>query len=612
MNVLFVNMPFSAPGPPLGVSLLKAHTERLGYSARVEYPSLRFEELIGSEVFLYLANEVDCVQLSGDWVFAHCLSEAVPRRPIWFSVPDNLREGVLRARELATPFLEDCLEWIDWSSYDLIGFTTAFRQNVASLSLAKRVKERHPDIPIVFGGANCEGVMGLQLHRSFPFLDYVCTGEADVCFPQLLTSLAKGVPEPELDGIVVRRAGKSHYTDLLPEQVQDLDELPYPDFADYYEQQPLGPPYVLMETSRGCWWGAKHHCTFCGLNTETMTFRGKDPVRALDELLHLVDRYQPAAIVMVDNILDMRYFREFLPEVTRRGLTLNVFYEVKANLKRDHLRLLAEAGVRNIQPGIESFSTAVLHGMRKGTTALQNLQLLKWCREFGVRPHWNLLYGFPNEDPAEYAATAELIPSLHHLQPPIACGPVRLDRFSPLFTDSETFRLQNVRPARAYARVYGLPAEELANVAYFFDFDFEDGRVPRTYTTEVREAVRRWRDAFRGFGLVYADDGEHLGLFDYREETGRRRLLTGPARELYLYCEENRPAEKIVTLGTELGWAEAETEAFLEEMLIERLMAAADGRYVGLAVRKHLAADVENAFRQDENEALLAVPTWRR
>jgi ribosomal peptide maturation radical SAM protein 1 len=288
---------------------------------------------------------------------------------------------------------------------------------------------------------------------------------------------------------------------------------------------------------------------------------------------------------MVDNILDMRYFREFLPEIRSRGLDLELFYEVKANLTREQLRQLSDAGVRSIQPGIESFSSAILALMRKGTTALQNVQLLKWCREFAIRPMWNLLYGFPREDPAEYAAMADFVASLHHLQPPEACGPVRLDRFSPMYLEADSFGLLNVRPYPAYELVYHLPQDELARLAYFFDFDFDDGRHPRAYTAELRDAVSLWRGRFGGFGLVYADDGEDLGIFDYREGR-RRRLLSGPAREIYLYCEENRPKDRILRLAAELGWTEYEAELLLEDLVAERLMATADGRYLGLAVRR--------------------------
>ena len=238
--------------------------------------------------------------------------------------------------------------------------------------------------------------------------------------------------------------------------------------------------------------------------------------------------------------------------------------------------------------------------MRKGTTALQNVQLLKWCREFAIWPIWNLLYGFPREDPADYATMADFVGSLHHLQPPEACGPVRLDRFSPMFVQAKSFGLVNVRPYPAYELVYGLPREELVRLAYFFDFDFDDGRDPYEYTRALREAVALWRESFEGFGLVYADDGTDLGIFDYRVGR-RRRLLSGPAREIYLYCEENRPKERILRLAVELGWAEDEAELLLEDLVAERLMATADGRYLGLAVRRGSQPDAEPVeFERDQ------------
>ena len=67
--------------------------------------------------------------------------------------------------------------------------------------------------------------------------------------------------------------------------------------------------------------------------------------------------------------------------------------------------------------------------MRKGTTALQGVRFLKWARELGLHVVWNLLWGVPGEDPAEYGRIAGLVPLLTHLQPPAhgrraASGPV--------------------------------------------------------------------------------------------------------------------------------------------------------------------------------------------
>src|SRR5262249_20142488 len=152
------------------------------------------------------------------------------------------------------------------------------------------------------------------------FLDAVFCGEADATFPAWLRA-----PEASIDGVLTRRC--------VPESpsppTADLDALPYPDYDDYFAQlnaSPLAPairgpasPQVMIETSRGCWWGAKHHCTFCGLNGSTMAFRSKSPARALAEIEHLHRRYG-CFLQTVDNILDLRYIAELFPELSRRQL----------------------------------------------------------------------------------------------------------------------------------------------------------------------------------------------------------------------------------------------------------------------------------------------------
>lgn len=104
------------------------------------------------------------------------------------------------------------------------------------------------------------------------------------------------------------------------------------------------------------------------------------------------DRIDPdLGLYLTDNILDMKYFTTLLPALRDSGLGVSVFCETKANLNKDQVRMLADSGVREGQPGIESLHSSLLRLMRKGCTALQNIQLLKWCQEFGIKPHYNLL-----------------------------------------------------------------------------------------------------------------------------------------------------------------------------------------------------------------------------
>ena len=74
-----------------------------------------------------------------------------------------------------------------------------------------------------------------------------------------------------------------------------------------------------------------------------------------------------------------------------------VFFEIKANVSRAQVAALVDAGITWVQPGIESLHSEVLKLMDKGIQGWQNVQLLKWARELGLRLSWSVLWGFPGE-----------------------------------------------------------------------------------------------------------------------------------------------------------------------------------------------------------------------
>ncbi len=608
MRVLLVNMPFGAVRPAIGPSLLKAHLAQIGCQTRVAYLNHRFAQRLGDDDFAYIADRTPTQSLAGDWVFAQSLFG--PRAEADEAYADAFRDRfgthssceaplatLSRARAQAEDFIAECLDDIAWTDYDIVGFTSTFTQHVASLSLAQRVKQAHPHQVVVFGGANCEDQMGLALHRMFPYVDYVCSGEADVSFPRLVDALRTGGDPTEIPGVISRRDGATVYPTLTPERVRDLDQLPHPDYEDYFEQLPAsrtGSAGILMESSRGCWWGEKHHCTFCGLNGTAMTFRSKSAGRVLDEITEQTRRYSSRHIEMVDNILDMHYFQDLLPELTRRQLKLGLFYETKANLTKQQVRELRDAGVTSIQPGIESFSTEVLRIMRKGTTALQNVQLLKWCRELGVKVYWNLLYGFPGEDPADYHTMAQVIDSITHLEPPQGMGAIRLDRFSPNYIRAAELGLCDVRPDRSYGYIYGRPLAELAGLAYYFEHDYADGRHPRDYAGETEQAILRWFGHAGTRGLFYVDHGDRLAIWDFRAVAVRRLTVLGAdERALYLHCDAQRSRQALLGFLRERGLDADAARRVLDRLVNDRLMLHLDQRYLSLAIARPAGAHPE-------------------
>ena len=80
-----------------------------------------------------------------------------------------------------------------------------------------------------------------------------------------------------------------------------------------------------------------------------MTYRSKESQRAFDELMTLSQRYPDRPISIVDNILDTSYFRTFLPQLRDSSASLSLFYEIKANVSKDQLRVLRDHNVVTVR-----------------------------------------------------------------------------------------------------------------------------------------------------------------------------------------------------------------------------------------------------------------------
>lgn len=604
MNILLFSMPFGAlDRPALGLSLLKPRAEADGHACTIAYPVFGFADEIGAEAYTWLTNGLPHVAFVAEWCFTEALYGPMPdleRHYVnsvlleqWGMTIDQVKR-VLAVRAAATRFIDELTQTYDWSRYDVVGFTSTFEQNIASLALARRVKAAHARPRIAFGGANWEGDMGAELMRRFPFVDLAFSGEADESFPDTLKALQSSKRPISVTGVTTR---DDLNTAVAPKSrpVETLDSLPIPEFSEFFaaraasDSGPSVTPTLLAETSRGCWWGAKSHCTFCGLNGGTMRFRSKSPERARDEILGLASRWQIPSVQIVDNILDMSYFANLLPDLAARHAPVALFYEIKANLTRDQIAIMAAAGVTHVQPGIESLSDNVLKLMRKGTTGLRNLQTLKWCKEAGIHVDWNVLHGFPRETAADYDEMLAMLPAVRHFDPPSGYGPVRLDRFSPYFNEPATFGLRDLRPVSAYGHLYPFGPESLSRIAYYFDYDYDDDVDPKTAAAAVVDYVREWTARPETGTLRASETPDGLLIADTRSNAVIDRLrLRGAQRALYLYCDRVRSLDGILAFAREVepGIAidESEIRAFLKELVAKRLMATAGACYLSLAL----------------------------
>lgn len=557
-QVALVNMPFSySKYPSIQLGTLSALLKSKGVPVDCHHLNVRFAHKIGVPLY-----EMICEKraLFGEWLFSYLLFRDNPKRaeyprvfkPVFEQVAQESGHPISFFEDMATRTAPQFLTWamtaIDWGQYKLVGFTSTFDQNVASLTLAKLIKDLYPHVKIVFGGANYDGEMGMEYFRAFSFIDYVVVGEGEEVVPALVRHVLEEKSEAVPNGVIFREQGQIRFTPNTA-LFADFVKTGPPDYDDYYHLlAELGDAaqgldrILLYEGSRGCWWGEKHHCTFCGLNAQSMKFRAKSPDQAAREMTALSSRYDTTRFRLVDNIIDMKYVENLFGQFAAAHCDLDVFIETKSNLQKSQIRTLAVGGVKCMQPGLESLSLPQLKAMDKGVTPMQNIVCLKWSNYYRVAVSWNILLGFPGETNEDYRRQIELLPSLFHLQAPEATGKFWLQRFSPYFTRPHEYGVNITGPGMAYEYVYGAARLDLLKIAYDFEYELDHWPVdPHLYQELVglvEEWQRRARSSDRPF-LYYSKSMDYITVYDGRDpQAPTRHRFDWPASGIIEACNE--------------------------------------------------------------------------
>lgn len=599
--------------PALGVSSLKALARGAGHESTVHYEAVRFAERMGPLMYHWFALVPANYRLMlGDFLFALLRRPAAEReariqRFVTEAVTHYIHQSPVVAERFAA-LIRGLLPGLEAESElaaarllagnpDVLGFSVAPLQVGAALHLAALVKARRPGLRVWFGGQSCQGVLGWAHLKSFPYVDAVFSGEGEPALARALERLDRSEPLTGIPGVLTREGLETGATRVPPDEqgelVRDLDTLPHPDFDDYFaalrDSRVLTTlePYVILESSRGCWWGARSPCHFCGLNAQTQVYRAKSADRVQAELDAVVGRHGVRHVEFADNVMTPAYYSTLLPRLEGRDGP-ELFFELRAGASHEQVRQLRRAGVTVVQVGVEALDDRFLELMNKGSRAHQNLELIKWCEEEGILLHYNLLFAIPGEDAGCYRRTHDLIAQLHHLRPP---NPVllRLDRFSTFESDPARFDIRPGIPS-PISLPHCFPEEgaDIRGLAYHFEMEFgAPGTSNAAWWTELASAMRRWRLDYHGAHkrlLGRRVDSEIL-IEDNRFSGEVESYALSRAQGVVLEaCDALASREALAAAGAGAGLGAAEVEAALAFLLERRLVVALPGGYLGIVV----------------------------
>jgi hypothetical protein len=243
----------------------------------------------------------------------------------------------------------------------------------------------------------------------------------------------------------------------------------------------------------------------------------------------------------------------------------------------------------------------VLERMGKGTTALVNIQLLKWCAEHGIDVEWNLIHSFPGDRAEDYEQMLDLIAAIGHLQPPRNMQGVLIDRFSPFQLRPESLGYTNLAAAPVYRLLYPVDDEHLDRIAYEFTADHVEGWQPCDAEAIVGDAVRAWMSGdTQGGGCWMHVEGDEVHLSDRRSGLPNTGALTlkGWRATVYAACDRVRTVDELTSLvGSASGTTAPEVMRFLRWCCDRQLMVVDGDRYLATAVHTPARPVAETARR---------------
>ena len=558
-TVLLVAMPFAGITiPSIQLSVLEGYCRERGITIETRHLYLKAAEVFGLQNYhalIYPPNDSYTAQMVfSKYVFPEHWRNNEDRFREFFNqhsvqnsqLPQFSFDEYVHRTDVLYQWI---LDHVDWRSYDIIGFTLNYGQLLPSLAIAKEIKELAPEKKIVFGGSRTADTLGMNVLRAFEYVDFIVSGDGEDALFRLASDHENYKSIPRL----MYRMGNEVLWNKS-DAVVDLNTLPIPSYDQFYQElastsvdvQQYYQYYgrLPVEISRGCWW---NRCTFCNLNIQHQCYREKSVDRIIQEIQFLSERYHMMDFQLIGNTLPKTEYRTLFEKLKQLGRDFSFFVEARAGqLTSDDYRLMKEAGFTMIQTGIESFSHNYLRKMNKGARVIDNIAVLKFCKENGIKNNYNLIVRYPNEETADFDETKKIVQMLKgYLDAPQLCE-LRVMHGSLIQRNPKQFNIERLEHTPIDLIMY--PPEYLEKgIAFVHDFKRKNSTGNQPWELLVDEWKKeREISEFEGITrkntidrlvFYFVDGGNFIKIYDKRDRQNIRIfVLNELERRVFLSC----------------------------------------------------------------------------
>lgn len=274
------------------------------------------------------------------------------------------------------------------------------------LKMSALVRERYPDLPIVWGGTHPS--IAPEQTAEHPLVDVVVAGQGEETFMDFIEAVETGRPYEEVAGIHFKKDGVVVSTGCRPSV--DIDKQPPMPFelldmerfivlhSQALDVRLSGKRSVTYYSSYGC----PFSCSFC---SEPMTsnrrWYAKSPERVIGELELLKNTYGVEVVVFEDPIyfIDVKRVKRIAELMIERGVDIKWSalsrLETIKKLDDETWDLLKRSGFIQVFIGIESASPTVLKAIGKKYTADDIVEAARILHEHDVVLTGSFIQGIP-------------------------------------------------------------------------------------------------------------------------------------------------------------------------------------------------------------------------
>lgn len=372
INLVFVPV-WDAITPPLSLAYLKSNVEIHGVSCKT----------------IDLSTELKPIMLSaaGDT-----------------AAEDFLEKNPDLYKQWAKKILEN--------SPSIVGFSV-LDSNINNTKLvADEIRRLDPSVTLIAGG-NCFTLPEVKkIHKALEYVDYVIEGEAEsnlIWIIRAIESNSNIKKEANVwfklpTGTVVKSSGE--YIQ------QDLNTLEYPDFTDFDRTLYKEPDTIPLMFSRGC----ILNCTFCSNKFNHKTQRTRTGENVYTELQHQIKKYNAKSFMLNDDSLishiTYKELEKFCDLIIESGniIPWRVYgTRIERLLNEKYVNKLADAGMAEVQLGVESLSTKVQRSMGKSSTYEEATRCVElFCKSAVSTSLW-IIYGYPTETDEDFYQTVNWV-----------------------------------------------------------------------------------------------------------------------------------------------------------------------------------------------------------